>query len=112
MVTSTKIIITFALIGLLAFENCNGFFRPLPSLLKNTLNKILEDQLERKFGMTITWPLTSTTAKTTASSPTTTTLMKNCNLKTFEDCTMKEWKKFIEHQLRHLRGISKYKICA
>ena len=111
MLTRTKVIIFVALIGLMAFENCNGFFRPLPSLLNNTLNRVLKNRLERRFGITISWPTTttSTTATTTTSPPTTTPTIqerKKCNLKNFKDCTLKEWNKFmkhVKHVLRHRR---------
>ena len=60
----TKEILTFLVIGFLAFENCQAFYRPMPSFIENTLNKILHNQLERRFGK-----LTAITTET----PTTTT---------------------------------------
>ena len=33
------------------FGHCNGFYRPMPSFLDKTLNKILNDQLARRFNL-------------------------------------------------------------
>ena len=38
-------------IGFTAFGICNGFYRPMPSFLDKTLNKILNDQLARRFNL-------------------------------------------------------------
>ncbi len=38
-------------IGFTAFGSCNGFYRPMPRFIENTLNKILNDQLARRFNL-------------------------------------------------------------
>ena len=55
-------------ICLLAIENANGFYRPLPSLLKNTLDIFLHKQLEKRFG-----PISTSTSPTPTTTTTTTT---------------------------------------
>ena len=48
----TKVIIT--VLGFLAFESCQAFYRPMPSFLDKMINQVLEDQLEARFGKLIT----------------------------------------------------------
>ena len=70
MTKSHAIIVIF--ICFLAIEKTNGFYRPLPSLLKNTLNIILHKQLEKRFGpisTSTTSPIPTTMTTTTTSSP-------------------------------------------
>ena len=52
-------------IGFTAFGSCNGFYRPMPRFLENTLNKILNDQLARRFDL----PTITTTTTTTGPAP-------------------------------------------
>ena len=51
-----KSTIFLVVIGFTVFGNCNGFYRPMPRFLENTLNKILNDQLAKRFN-----PLSITT---------------------------------------------------
>ena len=44
--TLVLIVITFTVFG-----HCNGFYRPMPRFLDKTLNKILNDQLARRFNL-------------------------------------------------------------
>ena len=45
-----KATIIITVLSVIVFENnCNAFYRPLPRLVENTLNKILSDQLDRRF---------------------------------------------------------------
>ena len=45
-----KATIIITVLSFIALENnCNAFYRPLPHLVENTLNKILSDQLDRRF---------------------------------------------------------------
>ena len=109
----TKEILTFLVIGFLAFENCQAFYRPMPSFIENTLNKILQDQLERRFGkLTPTTTETPTTAmieSATSSTAIETTLrpktrkVKLCRFKTFDACTLDEWTSFLKHVLKNQR---------
>ena len=103
----------FLVIGFLAFENCQAFYRPMPSFIENTLNKILHDQLERRFGkLTASTTETPTTAKiesATSSAAIETTLrpktqkVKLCRFKTFDACTLDEWTSFLQHVLKNQR---------
>ena len=109
----TKGILTFLVIGFLAFENCQAFYRPMPSFIENTLNKILHDQLERRFGkLTTTTTETPTTVmieSATSSAAIETTLrpktqkVKLCRFKTFDACTLDEWTSFLKHVLKNQR---------
>ena len=47
----TKVIIT--VLGFLAFESCQAFYRPMPSFLDKMINQVLENQLETRFGKLI-----------------------------------------------------------
>ena len=68
-----------------AFDNyCNAFYRPLPRLLENTLNKILNDQLNRRFLKPN--KIVETATKTLE--------LKRCDIKMFRDCTNEEWRKY------------------
>ena len=49
----TKEILTILVIGFLAFESCQAFYRPMPSFLDKMINQVLEDQLEARFGKLI-----------------------------------------------------------
>ena len=49
----TKVILTFLVIGFLAFENCQAFYRPMPSFLDKMINQVLDNQLEARFGKLI-----------------------------------------------------------
>jgi len=81
----------------------------MPSFIDKTLNKILYDQLERRFGKLLTKSTTQTTTKMdiTRSSKVQTTPSpkmekpKKCGFKTFDDCTLKEWTKFMNHAMKH-----------
>ena len=84
MVASSKVIIIIAIISILSFENCDGYFQAYPSFLKKTPSKVFADELE----------------KTTANPPTTKT-KKKCSFKTIQDCTLREWIKFYKRILRH-----------
>ena len=109
----TKEILTFLVIGFLAFENCQAFYRPMPSFIENTLNKILHDQLERRFGkLTTTTTETPTTVmieSATSSAAIETTLrpktqkVKLCRFKNFDACTLDEWTSFLKHVLKNQR---------
>ena len=44
----TKVIII--VLGFLAFESCQAFYRPMPSFLDKMINQVLESQLEARFG--------------------------------------------------------------
>ena len=100
----TKEILTFLVIGFLTFESCHAFYRPMHGSIEKILEKILQDQLERRFGKL---PAVTTTQTTTTMVETTTrstsiestshpkTLkIKVCEFKTFEACTLDEWTKF------------------
>ena len=111
----TKVILTFLVIGFLAFENCQAFYRPMPSFIENTLNKILHDQLERRFGKltatTAETPTTTMIESTTSSATIETTLhpktpkVKLCCFKTFEACSLDEWTSFLKHVLKNQRRL-------
>ena len=47
----TKVILT--VLGFLAFESCQAFYRPMPSFLDKMINQVLENQLETRFGKLI-----------------------------------------------------------
>ena len=47
----TKVIIT--VLGFLAFESCQAFYRPMPSFLDKMINQVLDNQLEARFGKLI-----------------------------------------------------------
>ena len=49
--TVNKATIILIVIGFTVFGNCNGFYRPRPRFLQNTLNKILNDRLARRFNL-------------------------------------------------------------
>ena len=111
----TKVILTFLVIGFLAFENCQAFYRPMPSFIENTLNKILHDQLERRFGKltatTTETPTTTMIESTTSIATIETTLrpktpkVKLCRFKTFEACSLDEWTLFLKHVLKNQRRL-------
>ena len=109
----TKVILTCLVIGFLAFESCQAFYRQTHSFIEKTLNKILQDQLERRFGKL---PAITTTQTTTTAVETTTrsaskgsilhpkTLkVKVCEFKTFEACTIDEWSIFLRTVLKNQR---------
>ena len=110
-----KVILTFLVIGFLAFENCQAFYRPMPSFIENTLNKILHDQLERRFGeltdTTAETPTTTMVESATSSATMETTLrpktpkVKLCRFKTFEACSLDEWTSFLKHVLKNQRRL-------
>ena len=109
----SKGILMFLVIGFLAFENCQAFYRPMPSFIENTLNKILHDQLERRFGKLTTTttetPATAMVESVTSSVAIETTLrpkthkVKLCRFKTFDACTLDEWTSFLKHVLKNQR---------
>ena len=75
------ILIVFSFV---AFDNyCNAFYRPLPSLVENTLNKILNDQLDRRFAPN---EIVETATKLSDE--------KRCDFKRFRDCTNEEWRSY------------------
>ena len=103
----TKEILTFLVIGFLTFESCHAFYRPMHSFIEKTLDKILQDQLERRFGklpVIATTQTTTTTVETTTKSPSIETTshpktlkVKICEFKTFEACSLDEWSTFLKH---------------
>ena len=132
----TKVIIT--VLGFLAFESCQAFYRPMPSFLDKMINQVLDNQLEARFGKLIasttkdqldqrfgkstkagpqseaaqTAPQTTIAPTTTVETTTRSTVIettvrpkthevKLCRFKTFEDCTLDEWTKFISHVLKN-----------
>ena len=109
----TKVILTFLFIGFLTFESCHAFYRPMHSFIEKTLDKILQDQLERRFGklpIITTTQTTKTTVETTTRSPSIeiashpkTLKVKICEFKTFEACTLDEWSTFLKHVLKNQR---------
>ena len=109
----TKEILTFLVIGFLTFENCHAFYRPMHSFIEKTLDKILQDQLERRFGklpVIATTQTTTTTVETTTRSPSIETTshpktlkVKICEFKTFEACSLDEWSTFLKHVLKKQR---------
>ena len=112
----TKEVLVFLVIGFLAFENCQAFYRPMPSFIENTLNKILHDQLERRFGKLTATTTQETTTTTRVESPTSnaaieTTLrpktqdVKLCRFNAFEACSLDEWTTFLKHVLKNQRKI-------
>ena len=109
----TKEILTFLVIGFLTFESCHAFYRPMHGSIEKILEKILQDQLERRFGKL---PAVTTTQTTTIMVETTTrsasientshpkTLeVKVCEFKNFEACTLDEWNTFLRHVLKNQR---------
>ena len=109
----TKEILMFLVIGFLTFESCHAFYRPMHGSIKKILEKILQDQLERRFGKL---PAVTTTQTTTIMVETTTrsasientlhpkTLeVKVCEFKNFEACTLDEWNTFLRHVLKNQR---------
>ena len=111
----TKAILTFFVIGLLAFENCQAFYRPMHGFIEKTLDKILQDQLERRFGKltasTTETPTTAVIESATSSAAIETTLrpktqkVKRCQFKTFDACTLDEWSTFLKHVLKNERHL-------
>lgn len=109
----TKVILMFLVIGFLTYENCQAFYRPMHSFIEKTLDKILQDQLERRFGKLpaiTTTQTTTTTVETTTKSPSIETTsypetlkVKICEFKTFEACSLDEWSKFLRHVLKNQR---------
>ena len=123
--SQTRIVIIVVILAFLAFDNSNAFYRPFPSLIEKTLNKVLTDQLNERFSTS------RTTAKPTTAALTTTTTtesasittkkdyqsftfrpktslrpkihhhLKRCTLNKFEDCTIEEWTKFMKHAIKH-----------
>ena len=106
----TKIILTFLVIGFLAFENCQAFYR---LKIEKTLDKILQHQLERRFGKlpaVTTTQTTTTTVETTTRSASIESILhpktlkvKVCEFKTFEDCSLDEWSIFLRTVLKNQR---------
>ena len=47
----TKVVLT--VLGFLAFESCQAFYRPMPSFLDKMINQVLDNQLEARFGKLI-----------------------------------------------------------
>ena len=111
----TEVILTFLVIGFLAFESCQAFYRPRHSFMEKTLDKILQDQLERRFGklpaVTTTQTTTTTVETTTRSASIESTShpkthkIKVCEFKTFEACTLDEWTSFLKHVLKNQRRL-------
>ena len=120
--SQTRQVIIVVILGFLAFDNSNAFYRPFPSLIEKTLNKILTDQLNERFS-TSTTTAKPTTAALTTKAPTSKTTNKGyqsftfksktnrhpkihhhpkrCTLNKFEDCTIEEWTKFMKHAIKH-----------
>ena len=109
----TKEILTYLVIGFLTVESCHAFYRPMHCSIEKILEKILQDQLERRFGKL---PAVTTTQTTTIMVETTTrsasientshpkTLeVKVCEFKNFEACTLDEWNTFLRHVLKNQR---------
>ena len=120
--SQTRIVIIVVILAFLAFDNSNAFYRPFPSLIEKTLNKILTDQLNERFS-TSTTTTKPTTAALTTKAPTSKTTNKRyqfvtfksktnlhpkihhhpkrCTLNKFEDCTIEEWTRFMKHAIKH-----------
>ena len=109
----TKVILTFLVIGFLAFESCQAFYRQTHSFIEKTLEKILQDQLERRFGKLPaikTTQTTTTTIETTTSSASIESILdpkmlkvKVCQFKKPEACTLDEWSIFLRTVLKNQR---------
>ena len=109
----TKEILTYLVIGFLTVESCHAFYRPMYSSIEKTLAKILQDQLERRFGklpvVTTTQTTTTMVETTTRSASIASTLqpktlkVKVCEFKNFEACTLDEWETFLRHVLKNQR---------
>ena len=102
----------FLVIGFLTFESCHAFYRPMHSFIEKTLDKILQDQLERRFGKlpVLSTTQTTTTVETTTRSPSIATTLqpknikvKICEFKAFEACSLEEWITFLKHVLKNQR---------
>ena len=108
-----KVILTFLVIGFLAFESCQAFYRQTHSFIEKTLDKILQDQLERRFGKLpaiTTTQTTTTTVETTTRSASIESMMypktlkvKICKFKAFKACTLDEWSIFLRTVLKNQR---------
>ena len=120
--SQTRRVIIVVILAFLAFDNSNAFYRPFPSLIEKTLNKILIDQLNERFS-TSTTTAKPTTAALITTAPTSKTTNKGyqsstfksktnfhlkihhhpkrCTLNKFEDCTIEEWTKFMKHAIKH-----------
>ena len=120
--SQTRQVIIVVILGFFAFDNSNAFYRPFPSLIERTINKILNDQLNERF-KTFTTTAKPTTAALTTKAPTSKTTNKGyqsftfksksnlhpkihhhpkrCTLNKFEDCTIEEWTKFMKHAIKH-----------
>ena len=109
---------------IVVLDNCKAFYRPMPSLIDKTLNKILLDQLDQRFGTpsttaepTTTILATTLTTKRTSRRPFITFKprishlkshhhhIKRCHLSRAEDCTVEEWSKFLQYAFKHKKTI-------
>ena len=120
--SQTRRVIIVVILAFLAFDNSNAFYRPFPSLIEKTLNKILTDQLNERFSPSTTTAKPTTAALITTASASKTTNKgyesfnlkpksnlhpkihhhpKRCTLNKFEDCTIEEWTKFMKHAIKH-----------
>ena len=120
--SQTRRVIIVVILAFLAFDNSNAFYRPFPSLIERTLNKILTDQLNARFSTSTTTAKPTTAALITTASASKTTNKgyksfnlksksnlhpkihhhpKRCTLNKFEDCTIEEWTKFMKHAIKH-----------
>ena len=87
-------------------EDANGY-------IEKILEKILQDQLERRFGKlpavtttqttTIMVETTTRSASIENTSHTKTLEVKVCEFKNFEACTLDEWNTFLRHVLKNQR---------
>ena len=107
-IRSTLLVIMLALV---VFDNCKAFYRPMPILIDKTLNKILLDQLDQRFGTpsttaepTTTILATTMTTKRTSRRPFITFKPRICHLKShhhhIKDCTIDEWSKFLQYAFK------------
>ena len=79
-------VIIVVIIAFLAFDNANAFYRPFPSLIEKTLNKILIDRLNERFS-TFTTTAKPTTAALTTKAPTSKTTNEGYQSFTFKSKT-------------------------
>ena len=81
--SQTRRVIIVVILAFLAFDNSNAFYRPFPSLIEKTINKILTDQLDKKVS-TYTTTAKPTIAALTTKAPTSKTTNKGYQSFTFK----------------------------
>ena len=106
---TNKTLFAALIVIVLAFETTEAFYRPMPGLVENTLNQILKNQLERRFGP-IPLSLRSTRGTTPTPAPTPTTSTTSAPSRKFsEDIEKFEanlWKQYDDKCL-----LKKFKWC-